>query len=142
MTYRQIPLVAVIFLSGCDEGGMDAFRGAPSTDWEMQVVFQCSDALGGGAPLTESQGRVCSKLDECMFDATRATDLDLTTSWRTYDKIVPRKEVIDRQPFAMSMLRSRAEQAGPEAQAMFATMAQVREQCLVKTGLRGLVPDN
>lgn len=142
MTYRKIPLVAVIFLSGCDEGGMDAFRGAPSTDWEMQVVFQCADALGERGALTESQGRACSKLDECMFDATRATALNLTTSWRTYDKIVPRKEVIDRQPFDMSVLGSRAEQAGPEARAMFATMVKIREQCLVETGLRELVSDS
>lgn len=112
-----------------------------SSAWSSDVGYACRKELGGKSQRIGQMGQ-CGPLMRCVSNRGSSDPVLGNVKWSLYQKINPDPPP-GTYPVAhpMSYYRANAKNAGPKAMELFTAMERVRNECLIETGLRDLIPD-
>ncbi len=108
----------------------------PVNLFSNNLLTECSIKLDAD-PLG---GPECMELNRCADNLARGTGLYQSRNWQMIKRIIPDTGYPNYN--TVSEMRFNAQQTGPRAVELFNTIYEIRNQCLIETGLRGRINDN
>lgn len=112
------------------------FRAAPDETLNANFSKECYSHFDFSQN-SEADGGKCDELRECLSREMLGTPLSTYDAWPTIEKMMPR---LYGYPTLIPELQKNAEAAGPKAVEMFHLIADIRQHCLIETGLDQLMP--
>lgn len=132
--------VLLISVCACLPDPLQGLRGPVSIGVGRVVLEDCYAKLGRSSDRYEN----CQRLSECSETRVRGIDgFDTQNArlWAIIDQILP-PDRTSENPLTISEMRSNAQQAGPRAVELFSVLYEVRNHCLMETGLRSRIDDS